>query len=417
MSDLPTGWVWATVGSVAESLVDGPFGSNLKTAHYQPSGIRVIRLQNIADGRFDDTDKAYITEEHAKGLSRHQARPGDVLIAAMGEVLPRACLVPPYIDRAIVKADCFRFRPRKGIVPEYMTYLLSSPQARKQASTQIAGVGRPRLNLRKVSALQIPIPLQTDQERIVDVIEEQFSRLNSGVTALQRAQQNLKISRTAILDAAVNGSLVESSGDAWGEFPLGELLDDVHAGKSFKCQERPSSLDEWGVIKVSAMTWGRFQESENKTVDDNRKVDPRFEIHSGDLLVSRANTVDYVGAVVLVGKCRPRLLLSDKSLRLVPNSKVLAEWLLISLRTSRARRYIESVATGTSDSMRNISQSKLMALRIKLPPIDAQSRIAAEVDRLLWQVENLNESLSYNRRSVQALRSSILSAAFSGMLI
>ena len=59
MSDLPVGWNWATVGSVAESLVDGPFGSNLKTEHYQSNGVRVIRLQNIADGQFNDQDKAH----------------------------------------------------------------------------------------------------------------------------------------------------------------------------------------------------------------------------------------------------------------------------------------------------------------------------------------------------------------------
>jgi type I restriction enzyme S subunit len=164
------------------------------------------------------------------------------------------------------------------------------------------------------------------------------------------------------------------------------------------------------------MTWGRFRESENKIVVDHQRVDPRFEINPGDLLVSRANTVEYVGAAVLVGKCRSRLLLSDKSLRLVPNSKALPEWLLISLRTSWARRYIESAATGTSDSMRNISQPSLKALRITLPPIDVQSRLVGEVDRLMSQIERLEESLGHNRRSAQALRSSILSAAFSGEL-
>jgi type I restriction enzyme, S subunit len=146
-------------------------------------------------------------------------------------------------------------------------------------------------------------------------------------------------------------------------------------------------------------------------------IDEVLNNAAGDLLVSRANTVEYVGAAVLVGKCRPRLLLSDKSLRLVPNSKVLPGWLLISLRASSARRYIESVATGTSDSMRNISQPKLKALRITLPPIEIQSQIVAEVDRLVSQIEQLDESLRKTRRSAQALRASILFAAFSGMLI
>ena len=54
MSDLPDGWVTATINELAVShgITDGPFGSNLKTAHYTPEGPRVVRLQNIGDGHF-----------------------------------------------------------------------------------------------------------------------------------------------------------------------------------------------------------------------------------------------------------------------------------------------------------------------------------------------------------------------------
>lgn len=416
MNEMPSGWAETTVGAIAVSLVDGPFGSNLKSEHYQPSGARVIRLQNIADGRFDDRDKAYISLSHFNNLKRHEAWPGDVLIAALGDILPRACLVPSDIGHSIVKADCFRLRPYRGILGKYITYILSAPQIRKIASTQIAGIGRPRLNLGKVSALRIPIPPTSEQERIVVAIEEQFSRLDAGVAALERAGQNLKRMRAAVLQAAVGGGLTAARGKGWRRVALGDVLDGIHAGKSFKCAERPSSHDEWGVVKVSAMTWGEFREEENKTVIGDRLIDPRFEIRPGDLLVSRANTVEYVGAAVLVGRCRPRLLLSDKSLRLVPNSDVLPEWLLICLRTSSARRYIENVATGTSDSMRNISQSKLRALKITLPPIEAQTHILAEVDRMMSQIEQLEKLLVGKRSSMQALRSSILAAACSGQL-
>jgi hypothetical protein len=215
MNDLPHGWAEASVGSIAESLIDGPFGSNLKTEHYQPTGARVIRLQNIADGRFDDRDKAHISLARYDSLKRHEARPGDVLIAALGEVLPRVCLVPPDIGPAIVKADCFRLRPHQGISANYLAFILSAPQIRKRASIEIAGVGRPRLNLRKVSALGIPIPPNAEQERIVAAIEEQFSRLDAGVTALERARQNLMRMRTAVLQAAVSGTLTATDQSMW----------------------------------------------------------------------------------------------------------------------------------------------------------------------------------------------------------
>jgi type I restriction enzyme, S subunit len=69
---LPHGWAWAALSQLASSernsITDGPFGSNLKTAHYTKSGPRVIRLQNIGDGKFID-EHAHISEEHFHFLS------------------------------------------------------------------------------------------------------------------------------------------------------------------------------------------------------------------------------------------------------------------------------------------------------------------------------------------------------------
>jgi hypothetical protein len=101
---------------------------------------------------------------------------------------------------------------------------------------------------------------------------------------------------------------------AWGT--LRDVVTHIEAGKSFACEPRPAGPNEWGIIKVSAMTWGEFRQHENKAVPADREINPAHEIRPGDILVSRANTEAYVGAPVLVRKCRPRLLLSDKSLRL-----------------------------------------------------------------------------------------------------
>jgi type I restriction enzyme, S subunit len=92
---IPRDWRVERLEGLIESLVDGPFGSNLKTEHYVAEpGVRVVRLQNIEDGRYDDTDQAFISENHAEYLSRNQVKPGDILIAGLGEdnnVVGRAC--------------------------------------------------------------------------------------------------------------------------------------------------------------------------------------------------------------------------------------------------------------------------------------------------------------------------------------
>ena len=148
---LASGWCWVTLGDLAapeaNSITDGPFGSKLKTEHYTDTGPRVIRLQNIGEGIFRDA-RAYISATHYNTLQKHRVYGGDLVVAALGEELPRACIVPDWVGPAIVKADCIRLKPDPNLVlPRYLNFALNFEQTRKRAATIIHGVGRPRLNL------------------------------------------------------------------------------------------------------------------------------------------------------------------------------------------------------------------------------------------------------------------------------
>jgi len=208
---LPTGWTWIDLENLANSstnsITDGPFGSKLKTEHYTASGPRVLRLQNIGDGIFRD-EKAHISESHFSDLQKHRVFPGDLIIAALGEQLPRACITPAWIGPAIVKADCVRFKPNDDIVQRhYLCYALNAEPTRRRASAIIHGVGRPRLNLGELKSIQIPLAPLAEQRRIVARIEELFAELDEAVAELERVRANLKRYRAAVLRAAVSGEL------------------------------------------------------------------------------------------------------------------------------------------------------------------------------------------------------------------
>ena len=227
------------------------------------------------------------------------------------------------------------------------------------------------------------------------------------MSALHIAHQRSKVVVRALLARAV------SEGD---EHRLGDLLDSIEAGRSLGGPARAAEADEWGVIRVSAMTWGKFRAHENKAVPVE-DVDPRSEIHPGDLLVSRANTTELVGAAVLVGETRPRLLLSDKSLRLVVKPGVDKRWLVRALSAPGSRRQISAVATGTSDSMRNISQEKLRSVRLRVPTPERQTAIAASISADLDRIARLRDALTAAEGKARTLRRAILATAFSGELM
>ncbi|MGQ0502973.1 MAG: restriction endonuclease subunit S [Panacagrimonas sp.] len=162
----PKGWPIRAIADLAAVLRDGPFGSNLKSEHYKPSGIRVIRLQNIGIWEFLADDAAYISEEHYASLPRNHCKAGDVLIGTLGDPNLRACILPPTIDRALNKADCLLFRPeRTRATAEYICGLLNSPSLIGSAGGLALGQTRLRISMGRLKELSVPMPPPPEQQR------------------------------------------------------------------------------------------------------------------------------------------------------------------------------------------------------------------------------------------------------------
>ena len=229
---LPEGWVWATVDQCAideDGITDGPFGSNLKSEHYTESGPRVIRLQNIGDGRFQDA-RAYISEEHYESLKKHAVIEGDVVVAMLGEVLPRSCAIPAGVAPAIVKADCARVRLNQKLVSTALAVaVLNSEPTRKRVNGLVKGIGRPRVNLGHIRSIPVPVPPRPEQERILDVLSESLESCDTESSAIERGFSLSAAQRRALLKAAFAGQLVPQ--DPKDE-PASALLARIHVERA-----------------------------------------------------------------------------------------------------------------------------------------------------------------------------------------
>lgn len=217
---LPAGWTWTTVAQMAapesNAITDGPFGSNLKTEHYTASGPRVIRLQNIGDGMYIDA-RAHISLEHFTRLQKHRVLAHDIVIAGLGENPPRSCIIPEGLGPAIVKADCIRFKPHPGVSPEFVNAALNAEPTRRRLRDAVHGVGRPRLNLTEIKAIELPLPPFAEQCRIVAEIKRRLSfveDLNANIMTGQIRAIQLK---QAILEQQFGTHAAGPKGDPWNK--------------------------------------------------------------------------------------------------------------------------------------------------------------------------------------------------------
>ncbi len=210
--------------------------------------------------------------------------------------------------------------------------------------------------------------------------------------------------------------LVGTLPEGWVEVALADVLDGIESGANFRCIERPPTGNETGVVKISAVSWGRFDELESKTSPPHIEIDSRTLIREGDFLISRANTIQLVGACVIVDSISKRLALSDKVLRLRIIG-ALPKWILYCLRSPNGRAQIEALATGNQESMRNIGQDRIRSIRVPLPPLTEQHRIVAAIEQQFTRLDAAIASLQRARANLKRYRAAVLAAATSGRLV
>jgi type I restriction enzyme S subunit len=202
---------------------------------------------------------------------------------------------------------------------------------------------------------------------------------------------------------------------SWVYIRLGSLLHRIEAGKSFKCDERQPQKHEVGVAKVSAVSWGEYDETESKTCRDPSRVNPALFIKDGDFILSRANTIELVGACVIARNVTQNVMLSDKTLRLkfAVNRE---EYVLQYLRSRSGRSEIMKRSTGNQESMRNIGQDRISSIVVPICSEEEASVILGRLNKAFERIAVLESEIEQTLRQADILRLSILKRAFSGHL-
>lgn len=263
------------------------------------------------------------------------------------------------------------------------------------------------LNKEKVQQIRVPFPPLAEQERIVKLLDE------ANELRKLRAQADRRMND--LVPALFNEMFGEPVTNArnWKRNALGAFLSGIDSGWSPICLGRSANDDEWGVLKLGAATTCVYCDTENKALPD---VAPRpdIEVQVGDLLFTRKNTYDLVGASAYVFQTRPKLMMSDLifRLRIDKNADLNPIFLWGLLTFPPKRKQVQTLASGSAGSMPNISKARLMGLPIEVPPVLLQEEYA---ERLI-KLRGLQDEQRKSREKLNGLFQSLLHRAFSDQL-
>lgn len=284
--------------------------------------------------------------------------------------------------------------------------------------------GTTRLKLTQGEMNRIPVPLAppAEQERLVAAIDEQFSRLDAGIAALQRVRQNLKRMRAAVLQAAIEGRLANSFAGAplnhpsrWGVVTVGDIAE--VSGGITKNPKRLPRTNPVPFLRVANVQRDALDLNDVHEIEVFEGELDKLRLRHGDLLVVEGNgSPDEIGRSAIWDGSIDPCVHQNHLIRVRPGASVLPAYLNLFWNAPSSIATLRAVASSTS-GLYTLSTGKVRSIPVVLPPVAAQERIVAEVERRLSFGERLDRELVKMSALGRSLRSSVLSAAFSGMLV
>ncbi|NRD55709.1 restriction endonuclease subunit S [Corallococcus exiguus] len=477
LPSLPSNWTTATLGNLG-IWIGGGTPSKSNPAFWE-GDIPWVSPKDIKTDVITESEDR-ITQEALEQSATRLVPSGSILIVIRSGILehtlPAAIAGLPVSINQDIKA----LIPYEGIDSRYVAFALRNYTEPILSQCSKAGTTVSSINFERIKQFEIALPPLAEQQRIASKLELAFSKSRRTRKALDSIPVLLRKLHQAALTAAFRGDLtsdwraqhpnIEASSkllervhmehrrrteamekkgqpkrspskrDAWtsssqepetidiSNLPslpptwcwtsIGSLLKQIDAGHSPQALGRPAMAHETGVLKVSAVSWGEFRPEENKALPHNQAPNASISIKPNDLLISRANTPELVGAVVLTKDSHPNLMLSDKTLRLVPiDIGISKEYLLYALRTHWVRTFFSAESTGTSKSMQNLSQEKIRSAPIALAPLEEQQIIIQQIRTTTETHKSLLTHRDSAAQRLAALEHSILAKAFCGELI
>ncbi len=191
---IPAGWYWSSIDEIkglGRSVISGPFGSNIGSRFFVPTGVPVIRGNNITNtmARFVDNGFVFVTEEKAKELNCDAVQ-DDLLFTAAGTIgqvgiIPRGSKY----NRYVISNKQLRVRLNlEKVLPLFAFYWFSSPRMGAYIKARNTGSTIPLINLSVLRSLPIPMPPITQQAAIVNTL----SSLDDKISLNDKMNENLE---------------------------------------------------------------------------------------------------------------------------------------------------------------------------------------------------------------------------------
>lgn len=405
--EVPENWVWVRLESVASWGSGGT--PSRKHEEYYNGDILWIKTGELNNGWIYDTEEK-ITDEGLKKSSAKLFPPYSVLIAMYGATIGKVAIlgVPATTNQACACAVC-----NQSLLYMYLFYYCIS-----QKNVFIEkGKGGAQPNISQIILKQHPIPLPplSEQQRIVERIEELFAKLDEAKERLQEVADSFAVRKAAILHKAFTGELTKQwrrekgvSDESWEESNFGKFTvsqygytEKAHWEKIGPKFLRITDIQD-NKVDWDEVPWCPIDEDGMK----------QYTVEIGDIMIARTGAT--TGKSYLICDDVEAVFASFLIRLKVVNKNLDYNYLYGYMQSEDYWRQITDFSSGIAQP--GVNASKLKQIKFKCPSLPEQHEIVRLIDDLLARERSAQQATEQALASIDLMKKSILARAFRGEL-
>ena len=323
---------------------------------------------------------------------------------ALGRAFMNGLVSPAYVV----------LRPTQKIDSFYAEYLFKTPRLIYLFWAYSYGLTKDRLRLyyKDFSRIPITIPKIGEQRKIAKIL----STWDKAIATTEKLIATSKQQKKALMQQLLTGKrrlLNPETGrmfeGEWNEVRIKDVIKSLDAGISVNSEDDKDINSEFKILKTSCVSLGIFDRQEAKSVKDSLEIKRLKEpVLSNSIIISRMNTPLLVGANAYIKYAPNNTFLPDRLWQVKSRGTVNVRWLGYWFSSSHTRYILRSNATGTSGSMKNITKPDVMSMRVQLPTLPEQQKIAQVLRIADQEIELLQYKLAHFQQEKKALMQQLL---------
>jgi len=453
-------WHRAKLGDIAQVIRGVTYKKEQATSQPATDMLPILRATNVQDGGLVlDSDLVFVPKELVSETQK--LRVGDIVVATSSgskHLVGKTAQVREAWEGSF-GAFCAAIRPTGDIDQRYLGYFFETREYKDYISKKALGVNINNLRRGDLEEISVPVAPHDQQKRIVAEIEKQFSRLDEAVANLKRVKANLKRYKAAVLNAAVEGRLVEAeaerarregrsyetgaqllqriletrrsqwqgkgkykepaSPDTTGlpELPAGwvwatvEQLNPVNRPCAYGVLQPGDDLSE-GVlfVRVGDINDGRIDHTGLKVIAPAiAEAYPRTKLVGGEVLITLVGAIGRT-AVVPASLAGANV---ARAVGVLPLADLIdPHWVEIWFRNPR--KIVEMTAKSHEVARKTLNLEDVRFATVAIPSLTEQQQIVAEVERRLSIADEAEAQVNTDLERAGRLRQAILAKAYKG---